>query len=277
LGQQQVTFALLTDLHVNPGSSSDSSLHLIVDEINKSNVSFTVVAGDLTNEGSDAELLAVKKALDKLIKPCYVLPGNHETNWAESAGITINKLWGNDRFLFAFQGYKFVGFNTGPYMKMGDGHVKQEDLQWLKRQLLQEKSKNEILISFTHYPLAEGLDDWVQVTDLLKSFGCRIDFCGHGHQLALLNFNGIPGIMGRSVLLGKSKIPGYNIIKLRNDSVLVYNKELFMPIRKPAIALNYIKPDTLSTISISQIPDFSINEVYTNRTLPVKRYNFSIW
>jgi outer membrane protein assembly factor BamB/predicted phosphodiesterase len=264
-GQLPVTFALLTDLHVNPGTSSDSSLQLIVEELNQSNIDFTVVTGDLTNEGSDAELLAVKKALGKLFKPCYVLPGNHETNWAQSAGITFNKLWGNDRFFFDFKGYLFVGFNTGPYMKMGDGHVKQEDLKWLKRQLSQEKPENEVLISFTHYPLAEGLDDWVQVTDILKSSGCRLAFCGHGHQLALLNFNGIPGIMGRSVLLRNSPIPGYSIIKLRNDSVLIFNKELSRAIKQPAIRLNYLNPDTISGISVSKVPDFSVNQAYTNR------------
>jgi outer membrane protein assembly factor BamB len=267
VGQQPVTFALLTDMHINPGSDSDTALHLLVDEINKTSVDFTVVTGDLTNAGSDAELLAVKKALDKLTKPCYVLPGNHETNWAESAGLTINKFWGNDRFLFSLKGYLFVGLNTGPYMKMGDGYVKQEDLQWLKRQLQQNKSKNEVLISFAHYPLADGLNNWVQVTDLLKSFGCRVDFCGHGHQLALLNFNGIPGIMGRSVLLRNSTVPGYNIVKLRNDSVLVYDKELSKNMGKPAILLNYMKTDTLSKIAISQKPDFSINQVYTNRRI----------
>jgi outer membrane protein assembly factor BamB len=262
---QPVTFALLTDMHVNPGSAGDTSLNRMVDEINQTNVDFTVVTGDLSNTGSDPELLAVKKALDKLIKPCYVLPGNHETNWSESAGLTFNKLWGNDRFLFDYNGYLFVGFNTGPYMKMGDGHVKQEDILWLKRQLGQKKLKNEVLISFAHYPLADGLDNWVQVTDLLKSFGCRIDFCGHGHRLALFNFNGIPGIMGRSVLLGNSTAPGYSIVKLRNDSLLIYNKVLSRHMGKPAIMLNYMKADTLSKIAISQKPDFSINQVYTNR------------
>jgi outer membrane protein assembly factor BamB len=196
-----------------------------------------------------------------------VLPGNHETNWSESAGLTYNKLWGDDRFMFAFKGYLFAGLNTGPFMKMGDGYVKQEDLSWLKRQLQQKKLKNEVLISFSHYPLAEGLDDWNQVTDLLKSFGCRIDFCGHGHRLSLLNFDGIVGIMGRSGLPGNSLSPGYNIVKLRNDSVLVYNKELSVTIGKPSIRLNYLKTDTLSGIASSPKPDFSVNQVFRNRRI----------
>jgi outer membrane protein assembly factor BamB len=265
--QQPVTFALLTDLHVNPGTSSDSSLHLIVEDINRNNVDFTVVTGDLTNTGSDSELFAVKKALDNLISPGYVLPGNHESNWSESAGLTVNRLWGNDRFIFGKNGYLFIGFNTGPYMKMGDGYVKQEDLIWMKRQLMQRKSSGEVLISFGHYPLADGLDNWVQVTDLLKSFDCRIDFCGHGHRSALLNFNGIPGIMGRSALPGNATNPGYTIVTLRNDSVLVYNKELNGKFIKPSFRFNYMKADTLAGIAISPIPDFSVNQVYHNRKI----------
>jgi outer membrane protein assembly factor BamB/Icc-related predicted phosphoesterase len=266
-GQESVIFAFLTDLHVSPGQASDSSLHAMVDEINRAVVDFTVITGDISNTGSDDELLAVQKALSKLNKPCYILPGNHETNWSESAGLTFNKLWGNDRFLFKYKGYMFVGLNTGPFMKMGDGYVKGEDLNWLKRQLVQRKSKNDVLISFTHYPLAEGLDNWNEVTDLLKSFNCRIGFCGHGHRLSLLNFDGILGIMGRSGLPENSGPSGYNIVKLQNDSVLVFNKGLSAPPGKPIISINYQAADTLSKIAVSSKPDFSVNKVYTNREI----------
>ncbi len=60
LGQQSVSFAFLTDLHVSPGYASDSSLQKIVGEINKTDFDFTIITGDLTNTGSDAELLAVR-------------------------------------------------------------------------------------------------------------------------------------------------------------------------------------------------------------------------
>jgi len=262
-GQQPLIFALLADLHVNPGSASDSTLHLIVNEINRSDVDFTIVSGDISNTGSDYEMIAVKEALNKLEKPCYVLPGNHETNWSESAGLTFNRLWGNDRFIFRHDGYLFVGFNTGPFMKMGDGNVKQEDLLWLRRQLKNEMSdKTRILIAISHYPLAEGLNNWTEVTDILKSYGCRISFCGHGHRLTLMNFNGIPGIMGRATLPGNKMGPGYNIVRLRNDSLLVYNKELSEQPDKPAVALNYKSPGVLSEIPVSPLPDYSVNQDY---------------
>jgi Icc-related predicted phosphoesterase len=263
---KSITFVLLTDLHVNPASASETALNDIVDEINRTDIDFTIVSGDLTNTGSDAELLAVKKALDKLNKPCHVIPGNHETNWAESAGLKITELWSDDRFAFRHNGFLFIGFNTGPYMKMGDGHIKQEDIAWMKR-LLAGKRKEETLIAVSHYPLADGLGNWPQATEILKSSDCRIAFCGHGHSLRLLNFDGIPGIMGRSVILGNSPVPGYNVVHLRNDSVLVYNKSLSEKSLKPAIQLNYAKPDTLSHLAVSRLPDYSINDAYKNYEL----------
>lgn len=257
------SFALLTDLHVNPGSSSDSALHRIVTEINNSNIDFTVVTGDLSNTGSDAELYAVKKALDNLVKPCYVLPGNHETNWSESAGLTMLKFWGDDRFVFSHKGFRMTGFNTGPYMKMGDGHVKQEDLRWLNKQL-SDKPQNEELIAFAHYPLSDGLDNWPEVTEILKRSACRMVFCGHGHNLRLYNFDGIPGIMCRSLIMGKSSVAGYNIVTLRNDSVLVFNKPINVKVINPEICFSYLKTNAISELPVSELPDFSVNKEYTN-------------
>jgi outer membrane protein assembly factor BamB/predicted phosphohydrolase len=256
------SFALLTDLHVSPGSKSDSALNIMVNEINRAQVDFTIVTGDLSNSGTDAELSVVKSALDKLIKPCYVLPGNHETNWSESAGQTFQNLWGNDRFIFSHKGFRMIGFNTGPYMKMGDGHVKQEDLRWLKKNL-SEKSDDKLIV-FAHYPLSDGLDNWPAVTEILKSSACRLVFCGHGHSLKLLNFDGIPGIMCRSLIMGKSPVPGYSIITLRNDSVLVFNKELNKNPGNPDIGLNYMHPESISELPVSVLPDYAVNKLNTN-------------
>jgi outer membrane protein assembly factor BamB len=46
--------------------------------------------------------------------------------------------------------------------------------------------------------------------------------------------------------------------------VLIYNKELSTPMGKPAIVINYLKPDTIKYLPVSPVPDFSINKAYTN-------------
>ena len=130
--------AVLSDVHVSPGNEAEKQLRIAVDEINRGTFDFVVMDGDLTNEGSDAELANVKSILDGIKAPLYVLPGNHENNWSQSAGTTFPRLWGDDRFVADFDSLLIVGINCGPYMKMGDGHIKQEDLHWLDATLAQK-------------------------------------------------------------------------------------------------------------------------------------------
>ena len=258
----QLNFVLLTDLHVNPKSAGDTALHQIVDEINKAEFDFVIVSGDLTNTGSNAELEGVSHTLSQLNKPFYVIPGNHETNWSESAGLLFNRLFGNDRFLFRKNGFLMIGMNTGPFMRMGDGLVKQEDLQWLSSELKKAKSNNEQLIAITHYPLAEGLSNWDSVTDILKRNNCILSLCGHGHRLVLSNFDGIPGIMGRAMMMKSSQLPGYNIVEIRNDSVYFSQKELGKDKAAPFTRFNYLNPKLIASKPISPKADYKINQEF---------------
>jgi hypothetical protein len=64
----------------------------------------------------------------------------------------------------------FVGYNTGPYLKMGDGHVKKEDILWLDKTLKEIYNPTKKIISIGHYPLNDGLDNWNEIVDILKKY-----------------------------------------------------------------------------------------------------------
>jgi 3',5'-cyclic AMP phosphodiesterase CpdA len=49
----QTRIALLCDLHVSPGNRNEQILKQVVEEINADATQIVIVAGDLTNEGSD--------------------------------------------------------------------------------------------------------------------------------------------------------------------------------------------------------------------------------
>ncbi len=275
--QGQLNFAFLADLHVNPQSSTDTALHQIIDEINKAEYDFVVVAGDLTNTGSNAEVENIKSVLSHFNKPCYVIPGNHETTWSESAGLKFNRLFGNDRFIFRKNGFLLIGMNTGPFMRMGDGLVKQEDLQWLNRELQQAKTNDEQLIAITHYPLADGLSNWDCVTDILKKNNCILSLCGHGHRLVLSNYDGIPGIMGRAMMMQGSRLPGYNIVQIRSDSVYFYQKEVGKD-KNIFKKFNYRNPAIVSSLPVSPKTDYKINSEYSGVKVCFQREDsFSIF
>ncbi|MBQ0069056.1 MAG: metallophosphoesterase, partial [Bacteroidales bacterium] len=128
MGAHAQKFAILSDIHVTPCNANEAQLRKAVAEINASDADACIMTGDLTNEGSDEQLLNVKSIFDKVTKPFYIIPGNHESTWSQSACKTFCDLWGQDRFVFEMGDLLVVGMNCGPFMKMGDGHIKQEDL-----------------------------------------------------------------------------------------------------------------------------------------------------
>ena len=273
-GQSGLRIAFLTDIHVSPGAPSETNLGNIISEINEGNYDFAVVTGDVTNTGLDTELVTVHRILSRLKIPLHIVPGNHETNWSESACQTFSRLWGNDRLSFTAGNYLFIGFDTGPFMKMGDGHVKEEDARWLQQTLAREADGKKTVISLSHYPLGDGLDNWYEITDILKQYNTRLVLCGHGHRLSLHNFDGLPGIMGRAALINGSDIPGYNILVLRTDSAYIYEKRLHEPSGAPFIAFSLSDPSPVTKNRPSfPRPDSTINTAYPPAVIPFQLHD----
>lgn len=258
--EKDIRFAFLTDMHFAEGNESAEQMREIISEINSSELEFVIINGDISNQGSDSELQFAYELFDDLQIPYYIVPGNHEMNWSENAGKTFNSIFGDDKFSFVKDNFLFTGINSGPFMRMGDGHIKNEDIQWIENTLTEHSEKK--VIFFAHYPLAEGLDRYPEITGLLKEYDIQMAFCGHGHQLQLLNFDGIPGIMGRSRVLRGENETGYNIVHLSPDSVLVYEKILHQPNPEKIISFALKDPQTNLNIASSPMPDYSINENY---------------
>src|SRR5574344_2398463 len=84
--QTKVRFAVLTDIHLREGESTPTQdLINSVNQINHTDsIDFILVTGDIADEGDHASLLNAKKELDKLIRPYYIVMGNHDTKWSES-------------------------------------------------------------------------------------------------------------------------------------------------------------------------------------------------
>ncbi|MBF7091923.1 PQQ-binding-like beta-propeller repeat protein [Flavobacterium sp. ALJ2] len=222
-----IKFVQLTDLHVSVGNENDFLLQNIIKEINNSDNEFVVVTGDLTNRGADDELKQVHTILGNLKIPYYVISGNHETNWSESAGLTYKKIWGNDRFVFSKGDYLFIGFPCGPYMKMGDGFVKHEDVLWLDKTLKDSlKNSNKKVLNFAHYPLDNSVSNYKEVLSVLEKYPTVTSFCGHGHTLKKYNFSGLSGIMGASITSRDGKTRSYNEVIISSDSISIYQKEI---------------------------------------------------
>ena len=285
---EQIKFVQLTDLHVSVGNENDFLLQDIVKEINNSDFEFAVVTGDLTNRGADDELKQVHSILSKLKIPYYVISGNHETNWSESAGLTYKKIFGEDRFVFSKGDYLFIGFPCGPYMKMGDGFVKHEDVLWLDKTLKDNlKNNNKKVLNFAHYPLDNSVSNYKEVLSVLEKYPTVATFCGHGHTLRKYDFSGLSGIMGTSITSLDGKTKSYNQVIISKDSISIYQKEIDKPgvfkfsvpskpskIVIPKDSLVMQSPYIKDIASIYSLPAFDKKSVYfTNSIGEIKSVN----
>lgn len=223
--------SLLCDIHVVPGNDRETKLKQVIEDINNNETELVVLAGDLTDEGSDEQLRNVKSVLDLIKKPLFVVPGNHENNWSQSACKTFFDIWGNDRFVTETDNLVIVGINCGPYMKMGDGHVKHEDLLWLDKTLNERVKNGKKVLSVCHYALNPDLDSYREYVEILKKYPVVTHVNGHYHQYKKYRVENIQVVHCRSLEMGKKNNVtfGYSIIDVTEDSIKLYNKVLEQP------------------------------------------------
>lgn len=255
-------FALLTDIHVSSDSLAYNDLRRSVEQINKTrNLDFVIVSGDVTEEGDRASLKRVKYLLDQLNVKYYITSGNHETKWSESGATDFSHIFGSDRFKFEHKGFLFLGFNSGPVIRMADGHVSPQDISWMKKEM-DAAGKEKPVILVTHYPLQEGdVDNWYDVTDAVRPYNIRVVLGGHYHRNLLLSYDGIPGILSRSNLRGKERVGGYSIFQVTADSILAYEQKIDEePHKWSGYSLNrkYYSAEN----SGYKRPDYSVNNEY---------------
>lgn len=261
-------FAQLTDIHLSPNNPNPTEdLLRSIAQINATDsIDFVLVTGDIAEEGDRATMEKVKSCLDLLKVKYYVVLGNHETKWSDSGCTAFGEIFGGERFEFEHKGFLFLGFNSGPLMRMAYGHVVPQDIRWMTETMDRYNAGNsrpdKPVILVTHYPMTEGdVDNWYEVTDAVRPYNIRLFIGGHYHRDRDLRYDGIPGILMRSNLRDKDEKPGYGIYEITEDSILVYTQRIGEPKRQwAAFSLTDSYYDRNG--KAEKYPDFSVNKEY---------------
>lgn len=214
----QIQFAWITDTHIG-SPNAENDLIQIVNDINRRDIKFTIITGDITEKGLNSELHQAKSILDKLNKPYFIIPGNHDTKWSESGCTKFLEIFGDDKFIFYYDNFYFIGLNSGIPLRGGGGHIAPEDVEWLKAKLGRLNFDTKIILA-VHHQLDGEIDNYKEVLQLLSKFRKVFVIVGHGHSNRSYSFTGLKGAMGRSAL-SKGKTPGYNLVTLFGDSVSI--------------------------------------------------------
>src|SRR5690242_8952429 len=264
LAQTGFKFAHVTDTHIGSNNSEEDLERTVHDINNDPEIKFVILSGDITDFGSDTQFVVAKKILDSLNKPWHIIPGNHDANWSESGTNSFKKIFGNETFDFEYGGYLFLGTVCGPNMRMSPDQVSRENIVWLDSTLKNLKDPNIPIIYVNHYPQDSSLNNWYEIMDLLKTRNTQLIICGHGHRNKVFNFEGIPGIMGRSNLRARKPFGGYNIVTI-NDGTVTYEER--NPVTKEEhqwAQLKLFRHDFAADTNHYFRPSYAVNDTYKN-------------
>lgn len=222
------SFAQLSDTHISVDNQQNiDDLKSVVEEINSNeSIAFVIVSGDITEYGDLESFSLAKSLLGKLHCPYYVVPGNNDTESSLASVANFKRTFGDNRFRLLFNGYLFLGVSTASSDRWMDGHVVPQDVDWVRQQLKNVGRKTPVFI-VTHHPLKTGdVDNWFELTDEVRKYNTQAVISGHYHRNMLADYDGITGIISKSILRKDTLSAGYTIYQMSEDSLLVFDKYL---------------------------------------------------
>ena len=257
-------FAWFTDTHIAQSGTAVEDLRAVVKDVNsRDSISFVLVTGDITDLNINDDLLLAKRILDSLTMPYYIIPGNHDTKWSDTGNQNFKDFWGDDKFVFDYEKYKFIGLHQGPVLHMTDGHISPKDLRWLNILLKNMEDQKQPIIFVTHYAVDQSIDNYDRFLDIIKPYNVKMILHGHGHRNRAANYCGIPGIMSRSTLRAGQKSSGYTLTKI-TDETAYFSERLSSGAdlgiwHKQSLEQTYTVQD-----SLIRRPDYSVNNEFPN-------------
>ncbi|MFO7668134.1 MAG: metallophosphoesterase, partial [Bacteroidales bacterium] len=217
--QEGFTFAFLTDIHLQPELNAVAGFQKAIDTINQIRPDFVLTGGDLVMDALDqsygrADSLynLYREVSGRLDMPVYNTVGNHEVfGWhRDEEGIAEHPEFGKKMFetrmgerfySFDHKGWHFIVLDAiyrgeeGRYI----GKIDQEQINWLKSDLLKVDSQTPIAMS-VHIPfitsstqLTQGslaanteggvISNSLEVLSLFLEHNLRLVLQGHLHFL----------------------------------------------------------------------------------------------
>jgi predicted MPP superfamily phosphohydrolase len=253
------TFVHMTDVHLLKDSMECEEIYghvpfadpqrffdKTIDEINKIGPDFVVCTGDLIARG-DSETIPKAKEWYELFSdltnaldmPLFLALGNHDLVGLHNRSVDItNPRYGKGMYEEYF-GPTYYSFNYGFYhLIVLDPHyvvgrhmayqLPQQQLSWLEKDLALNVDKPTLV--FFHEPIP-GWENRREALNIFKANNVQQIFCGHWHNDALLDSEGMPEQVTGAVCgcwwYGPNpdgSSPGYRVVRIDGRDISTFYK-----------------------------------------------------
>lgn len=191
--------AHLSDLHF--GRHDDSVVDALVPELQSQNTDLVVISGDFTQKGTESEFQVARKFIDKLGRPVFAVPGNHDVPQRNLLTRLFNPYGLYRRYIddmlepfVEVAGVAFLGLKTTrrvtPDFNWSNGVLDRRQLEQLQMRFA-AASSSAVRVVVAHHPLLypEAGDNIVQrrvrnadrALEAFASLGVRLVLSGHFH------------------------------------------------------------------------------------------------
>lgn len=257
---QQFSFAWLSDIHLNSFAYAKEDFKDAIEDINcNPEIDFVILSGDLTEFGDTREFMMLDTLLKELKRPYFMTTGNHDVNWSENGCTAFDRIFGPPHFCHDFGGYRIIGCGAGPSLRMGPPQIPREELVWLDSVITATPPRLPIIF-INHFPIDDNLSNVSDLLRILEKRDVKCILSGHLHVNKNYDAYGIPGIIGRSTLRRADPAGGYNIVSLKNDT-LVFKERIIKRETKPAWSAIAVGNAATHKVSYTG-PDYSVNLRY---------------
>lgn len=176
----EIKFITIGDPHLKTGNSANSGgsarLTKIVQFVDKSDVDFVVLLGDITNTGSAKEYEEAKRILSNMTKPYYTVDGNHDLKYCMpkpdgtitdecryNQAVMYEKYFGPETKLINYKGYQLLFAGIKAQYENRNGKVVEDSFDWIFNFNRTDLDINKPTILFMHGVLKQSPDpcnDW---------------------------------------------------------------------------------------------------------------------
>lgn len=179
------SFIIITDLHHNCSECCRTWLASVISSIQalSPQPEFCVLAGDLSEHGSAAEIGEVRDAFSSLSMPLFPIIGNHDYPESSDASVFQKVFPEPLNYRFEHRGWQFVALDSTDGQGVFWTRVQPEPLAWLDKHVPRLSPHKPIAI-LTHFPLGRTLVRPRNAGAVLSRFrttDLREVFSGHWH------------------------------------------------------------------------------------------------